>query len=395
MTGEPVSTRVTLRFWRAPRKQGSMPFGDPVWTARIRRRLVGAGIVALALVVVATAGCLGVGPSTSETTDAATAPGGDAPLDERPEEAPAVATLNLSVGDRFHHEVEWASGGSLAYPAIVVENRTSTWLLATDNRTAAIWEAQAGAHWITLGPFAKDGLAIEQDHPEFPGYYELPLRDGTTWTRQLESPEATHEVTFRAEHQPAAETPLGAEERYRIEARTANGTLVYRYDLVPRIGWFSQFEAFDPDEGGAPEERLLYRIETSAVEAGWTGSYYVDEAEKALGHAGSLSLLGLPDPGAVDPDPAATFQVPEGADYVHGWVGAYAGGGAQATHVVDPNGTVHRYAAAAGPGGDADYARVLWDAVPGRWSVSTVGAGGIASGWAFLWTVTEHEHTLG
>lgn len=350
-----------------------------------------------ALLAAPATGCVGSDP-TGGPADA-TAGAEDPALDASPADpagsngSARVEELNLSVGDRFQHRVQWDDGAALTYDAIAVEERPDAWLLATSNRTAAIRAAQAGPDWPTLGPLAKPGLAPTGEGG-FPGFYGLPLEDGSTWTRTVEIGGDAYELTFQARREADADTPLGSRDRYLVEARTSNDTLVYRYDLVPGVGWFSELAFFEPGEASL-EERLAYRVRAEARETGWTGSYYVNEATQVLGHASWLAALGLPDPGAANPDPAARFEVGGDATYVSGFLGAFAAAGAQATQLVDPDGNARRHVAAGGPDGDVSSERVLADAVPGTWSVETAGAGGASGGWAFLWTVTERTRTLG
>lgn len=315
---------------------------------------------------------------------------------EEPTPGPVVRELNLSVGDHFHHETTWSGEDvDLAYDAIVVEEGSTSWQLATDNRTAAILASIQDGSWFTLGSLAKGTLAPQGEDAWLPGFYELPLENGSTWTREVEYGNQTYSVTFDAAHEENASTPLGPRERFLVEARTADDELFLRYDLVPEIGWFSKLSIYDPGLNGSLEERRTVRIETTAVEANWTGTYLAEKTEMVHGQYSWLSPGVPPSPSDLGAEPAGTFEVPGSATYVFGWLGAWASAGAWTSQLADPNGTTYRYTAtSAAPEGASSWTRLTVEAVPGTWHVEMGGAGAAGAAWASLWTVTEEQQTL-
>jgi hypothetical protein len=177
---------------------------------------------ALALLLLGLAGCGGKGG------DGGAPPGPEGPGPDGAEAREDGWPLpEWRVGDAWTYSVQ---GEPTTY-GITSETATD-WIMDTDSEERAFQDARQDIS--RLGPQRKSDLAGSQgeDRVEF---FRWPLAGNRTWTTRWDQQEVSVAVT--------AVTGDGA----ALEARTANGTLVYRYTYDARAGWFGELRRFAPN----------------------------------------------------------------------------------------------------------------------------------------------------
>jgi len=298
----------------------------------------------------------------------------------------SVGAPSWHVGQAWKQTLAFAGGENVAWTAVVAEDRGGQWLVAVAEKDVAAYHA--------VYDFADFGLFDKRTLDTTSGgaatsWYGWPLAHGTTWQEtytvtDMYGNTTDYTVEYVAAYDEAIATPLGKRPGYAITGTTTDGSPFAEYDYTPAVGWFSAFTGYDPATG-----EVSYTIETTEAISGYTGVYYVDEAELVLEH--------VFDSGSQTVAPPASFAVAEGATYVYGYAWYYAGGGAAGFQLVDPNGGAQGQhtgpeALTAGGGGYEEY---FLDAVAGDWRFAAAGAGAFAGGGGgMFWQVTEAEAIL-
>lgn len=274
---------------------------------------------------------------------------------------------------------------------IVTEDLGSQWFLATDSPEVAKWEAVFDLP-IT-GPLSKADLATTG----FSGpwdYYDFPMRDGHSWQGTVSGDfvEAGEPLTFTATLNERIQTPYGPRPGFDIAGVTGDGFTQVITDYVPELGWYTNFEFYDPEEPDAYQFKSI----SMGFGSNWTGTYYVDTATELVQHI-DITAANPDDPAAssVSPSPHATFTVSEAANYITGFYFDFAFAGAHDTEVIDPNNERHQFTVTdtgAAGAGTADL--IDLPLVAGEWRIVSGGAGVAHGSGLLLWEVLETAGTL-
>jgi hypothetical protein len=355
-------------------------------------------LVALLGTALALSGCAGkeAGVADDPSTDAASA------LAAAGEAGTTLTELAApepwAVGDWFGVHVFFGTEDTegIHYNTIVVEETSDAWVLATDNQQAA--KEEAVFDLPILGEFRKADLGTSG----LGGRWDLlkfPLSDGATWSSTVAlDPEAADggalELEFEATYNAAIATPTGAKAGYDIVAVDADARPVLSFDYVPAVGWFTRFVILDTTTEDPADFFISAR--SMGTGDGWTGTYYLDTSEALVQH---FSIVGVdpeePQAPYVQPNPQAAFTVGEGTTYLFGFVFSFSFAGAHDVVLVDPAGQPREYRSYNGVlAGEDTEMFVDEPAIPGEWRLAAAGAGVVAGGGAFLWSITETAGTL-
>lgn len=295
------------------------------------------------------------------------------------------------VGDWFGHHIffgpEDTEGTHIN--VIVTQDLGDSWHLVSEDAEVSMYEAMMD---IPLaGALSKDDL----DTTAFGGaweVYDFPMTHNKTWAGTLTADVGrSYDVTFTATYQASFATALGNRPGFRITGADAQGRTVVETDYVPALGWYTRFDAYDPDSE-TPDVPAFRSISMGAGHD-WAGELVEYEVQ------GFLSVATNLHPGAPGaPGQAETFAVGADATHVAGFLYSYASTGASALRLVDPAGAVRVEQTNAHPetsGGVGTGDLYVLDAAAGDWNLAWTGPA-VASGFgAMLWSLREVPSSLG
>ncbi len=296
-----------------------------------------------------------------------------------------------SIGDRYgvHVFIGPDDTEGIHFNCIVVSETAQDWMLAADTQQAA--KEEAVWDYPILGPVSKTQLTTSGFGGDWP-LYEFPMSDGKTWTGNIAMGfDKTMKIEFEAKFNPSITTATSKQPGFDIRGVDSAANLVLEYNYVPELGWFTQFNWYNPEDGTLEAKAI-----SMGFERDWTGTYYLDTAAVEVEHH---NLVGVdPDaPGTYydDATPPSKFQVDADDDYLVGFVFSFAFAGSHVTELVAPDNTERHFPAYSAVAVQ-EYSEVAIDeaAKPGEWQVATAGAGVVVGGGAFLWTVKENSFTL-
>lgn len=343
------------------------------------------------------AGCLGDDSDEPEHPEPTDSPEeGESPSpDEKVErdlrfdltEDDEVDAPSWGVGDWFQFEFDYHGAGLQAeeFDAVVVENRSDSWLLATDNRRISkehsLWQMPQ-----FLGDIRKVDLGTTGRVAQWDWLYEFPIHHNKTWEADMESYSVSGQtntipLTMNANYTADIEAPRGGRPGFVIEARS-DGYLIAKYDYVPDIGWFSQLLLSSPNP-----DNWLAELKTKDHGADWNGSYYVHEAELVFQHTNTFPPSG-------SGQPVNDFLVADDAALVSGYIGVLVDSGAQEVKIEPPEGEPVQ-ASVFSPAGVAIHEeRFEVDAEGGTWDVLTPGVGMFTFATIDAWQIWEDRFEL-
>jgi hypothetical protein len=352
-------------------------------------------LLALALAFLLAAGCTDAPQIETDLTDGATdglnVGGRDLRTDLlASDEVPAP---EWKVGDWFGHHVfaEGLPSGGVHFDTMVVEDRGNMWIMATDNKAVAKFEAV----WDIpmLGEIRKSDLSTTAFGQEW-RLYEFPLKNNHTWARTILDFNSGRELptTFTATYNPAIATPDGPRPGFDIVGVT-DGKVLFRYDYVPAVGWYAHFYYYDVD---STTGAFLFHVMNMGRGSDWTGTYYLSAAKALVQQHGGMAVdPGNPTNYFLEPKPYSPFTVAAEATYVYGFLGAFAWTGAYEVLLLDPNNAKHEIQVVGPPPeGAGKFQEFDVPAVAGEWKLFAIGAGVAAIHFVFLFEVTETAHTL-
>lgn len=312
------------------------------------------------------------------------------------EETDVIEKPEWKVGDWFGHHVMLEDGPTDGFHinTVVVDDKGDSWLLATDDKQMAKFEAVIDIPII--GPLKKKDLSgTGFGAPWEP--YVFPLKHGATWTKEVEvgdpfSGSEMVKVTFEATYNAAISTTEGDRPGFDIVGKTPEGIVALAYDFVPDIQWYAHFYSYkidtqDPTDYG-------FHVMSMGRGTAWTGEYYIDTAQVFL--SGDYGVV--PPAAYADPKPYLAGTVGDEAHYVYGFVYAAAWLGVQETIVVDPDNNRYEFQAV-GTDPEEENAAVSFGEIdvaakPGEWKVIAPGAGGAAVWGISMWHITETAKAL-
>lgn len=315
--------------------------------------------------------------------DVAVEPADTVPLDTGGPEGPDPGP-DWAVGDHFGHHVYFGAEDTEGehINAIVVEDLGTAWRLASDSERYAKFEATYGVP--VLGELSKDDLSTTAFGGQW-DVYDFPITDGKTWngTIDMDLFGLSYEIEFEATY--AASIPFAGGEApgYTING-TVGGQRLIMTDWVPELGWYTQFYFYDLATEDPDDHHWLVR--SMGAGHNWTGTYHWADATLKADLQQEIYPEGA---GLVaEPDPHASFEVPEDATHIVGFAYAFAYAGAAKTELVAPDGTRYGPAEVVDGGDSASaFAEYDLDAQAGAWEAAILN-GGVASGGGLrVWSV--------
>jgi hypothetical protein len=221
---------------------------------------------ALALALLALAGCAGKGGGTA-------APGATAA--SGPPHAAGLLPPTLKVGDWWNFT---APTGALSY--VISADAGDDYTMDTDNAGLAFFNALSDVS--TLGPIRKADLAGSQgkDRVEF---LQWPLRDGRNWTTTWDGAKVA--ITAQVSGEVA-----------KMTAKRENGTLYAKYTYSNRTHWFTDLDFMD-DAGNS-----AFELKLQASGSAFGGTVKRWDLTPVANLHGDLA--------AVPPPPPGSYQVP-------------------------------------------------------------------------------------
>jgi hypothetical protein len=329
--------------------------------------------IALALLV-AGAGCFGggsegSGTGTTTTTGSAGANGNNDTFQQAPE---------WKVGQQWKHDWKIGTTTSFSVNAIVVENTSSEYVVATDVLANAAFAS--AFFFMDIGRMSKADWSMRDQGFQFP-WYRFPLTDGLTWN----APETNLDTNLNPiDRQLDLTATAVGKGRFMINV-TSNGQPRAMYDYDPALGWFSTFESYSQNATGVTRTDLT--IQASALPNAFAGTYYQATSDMVLNTIHVIAPAG----GQVVGQPAHSFDVKAAATHVLGIMFNFAAPGASTSQLFASVVGDQTGAALAGVTGT----QILEPSAAGTWRFATGGAGGFAwGGGAFVWAVTMTNATL-
>ncbi len=233
-----------------------------------------------------------------------------------------------------------------------------------------------------------DGLETSFFGSEWPTMYQWPLQDGATWSGNMEQlinwnsySFTDFDLTMTAQYDSAIDTPNGDFPGFWIDAVTADGDLLVRYNYVPAVGWFSHLwmydiETEDPDD-------IMFHAMSMGTWKDFNGTYYTAEATSVLEQFWGV----FPDPNGPaqgEPQPQ-DFTIPSDADHMIGIVVPIAVYGRTEVTLTEPDTETNRYVHQNADQERAQFSVFFVDeeAEHGTWNSRIVGTG-VATG-AYVW----------
>ncbi|HLF16776.1 MAG TPA: hypothetical protein VI796_05030 [Candidatus Thermoplasmatota archaeon] len=366
-------------------------------------------LAALLLSTALLAGCSGGGGSDPTSTPTAT--GGPFALDGRD------LRTELGQNDTLEALLPWSAGMTFdfvstigvpaqlegldegPFTAIVAADEGIGWLMGTDQAWAARLASTFGL--LGLGRYAKEDL---QSAGVLSGFdlYDFPMVDGANWTKEggyfdIDAPEFVPDrLSTTVTYNRAIDTPLGNRPGFDMRTVTSNGTLLYTYDYVPAVGWFTHFEWYylgTPDV----EDDLVSSVVLNDVGTGFKGSALVDSAEeKVFMVAGFAPNTVDPTASIVSPVPPIPFDMGEGSTSLFGILVSATLGGVNRVTLLDPQNQATTCDAVGGaPDAAFSFCWETLETVPGTWTLTSNGAGVAFIGLAWLFEVTEGTIEVG
>lgn len=325
----------------------------------------------LLVLAASVAGCIG-GDGGEVKVPAPTAPATDGNNTTLgPVEAPS-----WQVGQWWaHHTYRGPDDKTGSHFNVVVIDDADGYTVASQSDKHAMMEAEEDV--FDLGAFGTD-LSTSWNGAAWK-WYDWPLEHNKTWTQSLSIDGTTYDVEMRAEESEALRTAMGAKSGFKINGTSSDGALLVTYDFVTEMGWFSDFDLFDP----ADPTRTIYKVRNMGYGEGKTGDYVqialVDVFDKTV-------------PSLVAPSTDA-FTVPEGTSLLMGNVTVRIEAGQATLTLTDASGGAHEYSTDA-PGGEKAETVELKDPPTGEWGLTFLGLGPGASADVSLKAVVETVGTL-
>lgn len=311
----------------------------------------------------------------------------------------SVPAPGWTVGDQFGHHVFFGSDDNegIHLDAVVHEVTAGTVRLATPDRETAAFHALYGIP--VLGDISTDDLSSTGLGGLWK-LYEFPITDGKTWTGEIPNiafdiiDDDRVPITFTATYVPEIETLAGTYPGFTIEGHTDDGTLIVETDYLPEIRWYNRLLVHDIDPGQDPIE---FEIRSMGHSRGWTGDLVSADAETLAITQDTNGFDNPPWDGGqprIEPEPTATFDVPDDVDSLYLFAGAAAVIGVRQSYLITPDGETMEWQALSTSidGGSFSYSEQFIDAIPGTWQWITAGAGGMSQG--FLYAAGVNYETI-
>lgn len=294
------------------------------------------------------------------------------------EVGPPVWEVGTAFGQHYYYGSNDTEGRHVT--TVVVDDTGPSYVLAaTDQRLAreeAMWDLPL------VGTYDKETLATTAFGADWDWWFDFPLYDGKTWSRDLRLPDlfdgpSVLGVDFKVRYDPDIVSNGKKTAGFHITGTTSEDFLLFAYDYVPAIGWYDHFYWYDVF--GDDPERWLFHGMSMGVQKDWSGTYYIDEARQVLDY----ESIVYPDPIdlEMEPRPTATFNVSEEAAYLMGSVYSFAYLGHNSVVLVTPSDEMRTYDAThtefdptLSRWPDGEHTAIDEAAEAGEWRVLHVGA---------------------